>query len=1155
MGWLEDELNNLAVQEPPRNIPRYEPPPESWYPAAPQPAPESWEPYNPPDLNQATWDSWSPTREKPFWEKTLTEEESELSQTDPRRILEQRYGTKTPFGKLSPLEQYTDWSKFVGSKVTEPFRGETPYTELPSWQRMISEAAEPIMWIDVGGKGAVTGTKILAKLLKEGIEDAPTILKKLAEGGIKGIQAEKLIDEVFTNFSKYIKPKEQTKMAQEALINAKKLVQEGTRALPKTQGAVQGMLPKSVSGTESKWKMLPTGEYERELFHGSRSNVGISELKTKGESVNSTVLGEYGTTRHGLFLTDNPEVAKSYGDNLLKVNIKIKKLANLDGNIPYWEDFVDTIDAFKERDLWLQTKGVRHQWQHFENKLGERFTEYLKKKGFDGAMFDEYTTNALGGEISGKTHVVFDKSALSAKPISPTSTVSGGTTKPPTPPPSEAGKALEGAGGIIPPKPIGEVVKDIQQGVPTLGVPQKYTVEESDNVLKQLADLITSPSVDKANKLTILARNKAIAERVNLYSQKMQQLLAEGMGEEEAFSQAIKEMKGKLPSVQFELFDALTDQMREAAFGKLRAVLKDEPLEEMSTVTALRRLFEEGRIPKDVGTKEGSAYTRLLRVFSPEFLESLNTGKPIKKTLEDLVRSSKPQDIDKEMAEYLRKLSSQGEQLGQSQEPFPYRNLDIKSSAQRELEHAQLEIEINDLIKPKQPVLGELGLSDTGAKAPLMFPRQQQNIISRILKEIGFTVVDIGNFLRANKASGDLSYWRQTAPFIVANPMDFAKSNLAALKALKSDAFASQTWKNITKSPLYQLYEQYGLDFLRAYEIKGAPQWKLAEEFAFVGGDRPIPKFAAKVPWIKISERGFVTGVNSITWKLFTEGYEFLLKRNERLAMGLEKLKPGEVFNMEATLKELGKMLAAFSGRGSLGKFQEAAPIISALAFAPKMAVGRIISPKFLLSSDPYVFKTAWKNLGAFVAFNSSLLLLGKATGIWDVNTDKNSTDFMKIRIGNTRIDPWGGYQQYAVLYDRLGSMILKALGIIPEATSISTATGKEYDLELWGLLGRAGRGKLAPLPGLVAEFITGKTFLGKKLNYLDMQQNLDRFMTLGGNDLIDAYTDNIAIGVLVTLPTLLGFGVQTYKPEPKKEPVKVQPKAPPAPKSNLIWK
>lgn len=142
------------------------------------------------------------------------------------------------------------------------------------------------------------------------------------------------------------------------------------------------------------------------LFHGTNSeNLSPKDLRLKNKSINSTVLGHYSTERHGLFLTDNEEFAKQYGKNILKVNHKLKNPAIMNDDLRY--EFVDSIDPFKERELWLRAKYAPHDWSFFETELGERFVSFLKGKGYDGAVFDEYAPVNDGEEIGGKTYVAF----------------------------------------------------------------------------------------------------------------------------------------------------------------------------------------------------------------------------------------------------------------------------------------------------------------------------------------------------------------------------------------------------------------------------------------------------------------------------------------------------------------------------------------------------------------------------------------------------------------------------------------------------------------------------------------------------------------------------------------------------------------------------
>jgi hypothetical protein len=150
---------------------------------------------------------------------------------------------------------------------------------------------------------------------------------------------------------------------------------------------------------------------QKRAYHGSRGAVNVSELKTVNDSFNFMGFTNVPTVRHGVFLTDNPKFAKSYGDNVMEIGIETKKLADLDNDY-LQSKFVESLDPYKERDLWIQASNTRKPWLLFENELGKRFKHYLQDKGYKGAKFVEYTVDDNDKELKGNTYVVFDNSDL-----------------------------------------------------------------------------------------------------------------------------------------------------------------------------------------------------------------------------------------------------------------------------------------------------------------------------------------------------------------------------------------------------------------------------------------------------------------------------------------------------------------------------------------------------------------------------------------------------------------------------------------------------------------------------------------------------------------------------------------------------------------------
>ncbi len=805
-------------------------------------------------------------------------------------------------------------------------------------------------------------------------------------------------------------------------------------------------------------------------------------------------------------------------------------------------------------------------------------------------------------------------------------------------------KPVGGEPPIVPPKKPPTAVAAMPEPTPDEivaltkipGSP-KLTQRQTDYTLQRFGEIIVSPESKNVRELTIELRKNALGKRVGALQDRAEKLINEGKSPEVAISQATKEtMSGKLPEVTYDIFDDLTEEMRDVLFSKVYHTLKDEPLEMISTAEALTNALLGKSIPSVAGIKGGSAYTRLVRVFgdNPEVMKVIEQAstkeKPLKDVVEGIFRDyveggRAPIPLDPEINRYLETLKGKPEigmqqtiglEPGTAKEMFTYKptgrlgfeeqavtrefyedyktlkewlstNLpeDLRSPAQKviDLQMLKLETQFPDIVKgvtskytisesgvlrqyPERPLFPddittlreflerrlppelrtpaekelerqlfkletEYPTAATGViskyEAPIkealkempMIPMAQKNIIVRALKEIGLSAIDIGNFLRANKASFDFSFWRQQAPLIFNNKKAFLQANIDGWRAIFNPKVAEDAWVKITRDPLFAIYDKLGLDFLRPPMLpKNAAQWRGVEEFGYLTGARPIPRFTEKLPWVKLSQRSFVTAINSHNMRIFKQFYQGQLKILEKVAVGKIKIKPNEVFSVEKNLEDFGKMLQDMTGRASLGKVSPIAPALSSMFFAPRLNLGRLLTPRHLWSGNPYVRKEAWKNLVSFVGVTGGVIVLGKQLGLWDVEFDPRSSDYGKIRIGNTRIDPWGGYQQYVVFLARLITR-----------TGLSSQTGEEYAVDPWQASTSFARGKAAPMASVASEFWTGKTFIGDKVDVKNPKQWIDRVSPMAAMDIYEAFMSDPLTGMGVTIPAVLGAGVQTY--------------------------
>jgi hypothetical protein len=140
-----------------------------------------------------------------------------------------------------------------------------------------------------------------------------------------------------------------------------------------------------------------------------------------------------------------------------------------------------------------------------------------------------------------------------------------------------------------------------------------------------------------------------------------------------------------------------------------------------------------------------------------------------------------------------------------------------------------------------------------------------------------------------------------------------------------------------------------------------------------------------------------------------------------------------------------------------------------------------------------------------------------------EVGSDVRSSDLGKIKIGNTRIDIWGGFQPY-----------VRMAGQLISGEYISSTTGKKLTLgegykplTRLDILMRQIESKEAPVFSFLTDILKGQTFEGKPIN-IPKEIGM-RFVPMVVQDLYDVIKDNPEAAPAVIL-TPFGVGVQTYK-------------------------
>lgn len=265
--------------------------------------------------------------------------------------------------------------------------------------------------------------------------------------------------------------------------------------------------------------------------------------------------------------------------------------------------------------------------------------------------------------------------------------------------------------------------------------------------------------------------------------------------------------------------------------------------------------------------------------------------------------------------------------------------------------------------------------------------------------------------------------------------------------------------------------------------------------------------------------------------------------------------------NNPKSYKAMAEYINNATGRSDFGEtLNRVAPILNSVFFSPRLIASRVnmlsywMQPRFWTNLPKEVRIDYMRNWISLLAIGGSILALSKMGGA-DVEDDPRSSDFGKIKSGNTRWDIWGGAQQY-----------MRVLAQTISGQRKSTKSGKMYELNGDDIFGetRAGvvtdffRNKLAPVPGSVVDILSGRTGVGDRIVYQwggagNKEISLDQYvkqrllpMTITGTQ--EAMKDQgVKALFTVAIPSTFGVGTQTYGNENSTtKPVKkAQPKKP----------
>jgi hypothetical protein len=239
--------------------------------------------------------------------------------------------------------------------------------------------------------------------------------------------------------------------------------------------------------------------------------------------------------------------------------------------------------------------------------------------------------------------------------------------------------------------------------------------------------------------------------------------------------------------------------------------------------------------------------------------------------------------------------------------------------------------------------------------------------------------------------------------------------------------------------------------------------------------------------------------------------------------------------------RQIAMFVNEATGRGGLGKLEPAAVPLARVMFSPRYYASRLqlaaghslwggtMRTRRIIATE---YARSLVGMGLYYTMLGAMFSDDDDEKKGKIGLDPRSTDFGKVQIGNTRLDPLAGLSQVIVLGSRSAAG-QKVTG----SGKVQDIRGKDVKFggDKWSdIMARHLRGKLHPVPSAIANLFDGTDLGGDEATIKNQTQNvvapityMDIYAALKEQDLPD--------GIALALLAMLGEGVQTYEKKEKK--------------------
>jgi len=348
-----------------------------------------------------------------------------------------------------------------------------------------------------------------------------------------------------------------------------------------------------------------------------------------------------------------------------------------------------------------------------------------------------------------------------------------------------------------------------------------------------------------------------------------------------------------------------------------------------------------------------------------------------------------------------------------------------------------------------------------------------------------------GSLMKTVMTTFDISYsLRQGVSILLTGRFKvWARGFMAQFKHLTEQRF-QEHFDSIFQRKNGLIYKRAGLELSQH-----------SEEF-----ESRIGRALRKYGPLGLPDRAFAAAGNQMRADLFDVMYESMPNASEAEAKHI-----ASIIN-DMTLRSTSNKTVAAAANEFLFSYRAMKARLRVLTFAPiwTAPTGRAA----LMGFRQYI--RALTGVGALWLFAWMLGIQG--------SIDPRSSDFLKIKLGETRIDPWAGLSQYATFVARMRTgETVNSKGQVKSL--VETRVGeRNSDDVMWDFI----KGKASPALSLGIEVANRKEYGGAPFDI--RRAILNRSVPLSIQDSYELFKEEgVSIGAAKSLLALLGLGVNHY--------------------------